>query len=79
MEEKKLKLIWDFKGPDAAKIAEHHVIHLNQFIDRENYPIKITGTENVHEMHSTAFMVVNQSTMIEIRDALKPHRGEWYE
>jgi hypothetical protein len=24
-------------------------------------------------------MVVTQETMIEIRDALRPHRGEWYE
>ncbi|MEY2922072.1 MAG: hypothetical protein RL108_694, partial [Bacteroidota bacterium] len=23
----KIKLIWDFRGPDAAKIAEHHEIH----------------------------------------------------
>lgn len=76
---KKLKLIWDFRGPDAEKIAEHHVIHLNQFIDREQYEIKITGIDKINELHCLAFMVVSQETMIEIRDALKPHRGEWYE
>src|SRR5690606_1132164 len=30
--EKKLKLIWDFFGPDAKKTAEHHEIHLKEFI-----------------------------------------------
>ena len=76
---KKLKLIWDFRGPDAEKIAEHHVIHLNQFIDREQYILKETGIQKINEAHSIAFMVVTQETMIEIRDALRPHRGEWYE
>lgn len=77
--EKKLKLIWDFRGPDATKIAEHHVIHLNEFIERENYILKITGSEVINPMHSIAYIVVTQSSMIEIRDLLKPHRGEWYE
>ena len=27
----KIKLIWDFKGEDAKKIAEHHQIHLKEF------------------------------------------------
>jgi len=76
---RKLKLIWDFKGPDANKIAEHHVIHLNQFIEREQYILKETGFETIHEAHSIAFMIVTQETMIEIRDLLKPHRGEWYD
>jgi len=77
--DKKLKLIWDFRGPDAAKIAEHHVIHLNEYLDAKQIDLKITGSENLNTMHSIAFMVVYQSSMIEIRDALKPHRGEWYE
>ena len=28
-----LKLIWDFKGPDALKIAQHHEIHLKEYIE----------------------------------------------
>ena len=30
-------------------------------------------------MHAIAYMVVPESQMIAIRDALKPHRGEVYE
>ncbi len=79
MMEKKLKLIWDFRGPDAEKTAEHHEIHLKQFIEKENLPLKITGTEFFSEMYSTAYLVVYEKEMISVRDALKPHRGEWHE
>lgn len=76
---KKLKLIWDFHGPDAHKTAEHHEIHLKQFIEREKLPLNITGVEEISDMHSTAFLVVYENDMITVRDALKPHRGEWFE
>lgn len=75
---KKLKLIWDFYGDDATKIAEHHVIHLNEFIEREKLPLKITGSENISTSHATAYIVVFENQMISVRDRLRPHRGEWY-
>ena len=55
---RKLKLIWDFKGPDAHKIAEHHVKHLKEFIAIKNTSLNITGFEQLSDLHSTAFMVV---------------------
>lgn len=73
-----LKLIWDFHGPDAHKIAEHHEIHLKQYIQLKQLPITITGIEDIHELHSLAFLVVNELDMKPIRDALKPHRGQVY-
>lgn len=76
---KKLKLIWDFRGPDAQKTAEHHEIHLKQFIEREKLLLNITGVELVSDMYSVAFLVVYENEMIQVRDALKPHRGEWHE
>ena len=72
---RKLKLIWDFRGPDAHKIAEHHEIHLKQYIQLEKLDISITGIEDINDNHSIAFMVVNESNMPSVRDALKPHRG----
>lgn len=77
--DRKLKLIWDFKGPAAAKTAAHHEKHLKEFIAMENLPLNITGHVDLHDMHSIAFMVVAESQMIAVRDALKPHRGEVYE
>ena len=75
---RKLKLIWDFHGPDAHKIAEHHEIHLRQYIQLEQLDISITGIEDMHDLHSIAFLVVNEADMKPIRDALKPHRGQVY-
>ncbi|WGK93607.1 MULTISPECIES: hypothetical protein [Flavobacterium] len=77
--ERKIKLIWDFRGPTAAKTAEHHEIHLKEFIDIEKLPLKITGFEIRNEMYAIAYMVVTDDYMIAVRDALKPHRGEIYQ
>ncbi|ADY28305.1 MULTISPECIES: hypothetical protein [Cellulophaga] len=75
---KKIKLIWDFRGPAAEKTAEHHEIHLKEFIEAEKLDLNITGFTAVTDMHSIAFLVVNEQEMIAVRDALKPHRGELY-
>lgn len=76
--ERQIKLIWDFRGPDALKTAEHQEIHLKEFIQIEGLPITITGFEKINEFHSIAFMVVNDDLMRKLRDVLKPHRGELY-
>ena len=76
---RKLKLIWDFKGPDAYKIAEHHEKHLKEYIAIKNTNFNITGFEQLNDLHSIAFMVVTDDEMKPIRDALKPHRGTLYE
>lgn len=76
---RKIKLIWDFRGSTSAKTAEHHEIHLKEYIAIQKLPIDITGFEVLDEMYSIAFMVVNEENMIPVRDALKPHRGEVYE
>ncbi len=76
---RQIKLIWDFRGPAAAKTAEHHEIHLKEYIQMENLPITITGFTIIDSMYAIAFMVVTDEYLIPIRDTLKPHRGELYE
>jgi len=76
---RKIKLIWDFRGPAGAKTAEHHEIHLKEFIQAEKLSLSITGFEALNEMHAIAYMVVAEENMIAVRDALKPHRGEVWE
>jgi len=73
---RKLKLIWDFHGSDASKIAQHHEKHIKEYIIIEKLDITITGTETLSDMHTIAFLVVNEDRMKPIRDALKPHRGQ---
>lgn len=77
-EERKIKLIWDFFGPDAKKTAEHHAIHLNDFKKAENdSAILEVGTEELKEEFTIAFLVTRKTEMIRLRDILKPKRGEY--
>ena len=73
---RKIKLIWDFKGPDGLATAKHHCIHLKEFaqIDSLSY-YEVNHTE-LNPMHTIAFIIVDESDMKTFRDALKPHRGE---
>lgn len=76
---RKIKLIWDFRGPAAARTAEHHEKHLKEYIAIEKLPLNNTGFDVISDMHAIAWMVVTDDYMIPVRDALKPHRGEIYE
>lgn len=76
--DRKLKLIWDFKGPDGARTAEHHAIHLKEYIRNNKVSPGIAGSEQVNSEHAIAFLVVHESEMRPVRDALKPHRGQIY-
>ena len=75
---RKLKLIWDFRGHAGLKTAEHHLIHLKEYIQLEELDVTVTGVETLSDMHSLAYLVVDESEMKPIRDALKPHRGQVY-
>ena len=39
----KIKLIWDFRGPDALQIAKHHVIHLEEYTAAHQLENNATG------------------------------------
>ena len=73
---RKIKLIWDFRGPAAQKIAEHHVIHLKEFTAIEKLLSHVIATETISELYTVAYMIVDEKDMVIIRDSLKPHRGE---
>lgn len=76
---RQIKLIWDFRGQASAKTAEHHEIHLKEFLEKENYALKITGFEILNDMYAIAYLVVEEVDMITFRDTLRPHRGEVFE
>ena len=71
-----IKLIWDFKGEVAQTTAEHHVIHLKEYVTIEKLTINLIEQENLSEFHSIAYMIVSEEEMRVLRDILKPHRGE---
>ena len=76
---RKIKLIWDFRGQASAKTAEHHEIHLKEFLEKENYALRITGFEILNDMYAIAYLVVEEADMITFSDTLRPHRGEVFE
>jgi hypothetical protein len=77
--ERQIKLIWDFKGPNALLTAQHHEIHLKDFIKTEQLEDwNITGFQQINEMHTLAFWVIPESEILKFRDILKPHRATLY-
>lgn len=73
---RKIKLIWDFRGPEALEIAKHHVIHLEEFALKDELFFFETNIEPVNELYCIAYITVKEEDMIKYRDALMPHRGE---
>jgi hypothetical protein len=73
---RKIKLIWDFRGPDAKETAKHHTIHLGEFAKMENLAYHEIDIKELNPMLCTAFITVDEADMKTYRDALKPHRGE---
>ena len=73
---RKIKLLWDFRGPDAKETAKHHTIHLKEFAAIENLTVHEIDIQEKNSMLFSAFITVNEKDMKIYRDALKPHRGE---
>lgn len=76
--DRKIKLIWDFRGPSSKKTAEHYVVHLKEYIFNEELKYDIVNYLSINDMHSIVFLVVAEFEMPQVRDDLKPHRGEIY-
>ena len=74
-----VKMIWDFRGPESARIADHHRIHLDDYIRLENLQHCHCGTEKQSEMYHIAYMVVPKEQVPTLRSQLKPHRGQIYQ
>lgn len=78
MQTEKIKLIWDFRGADATKIAEHHALHLEEFAKKEKLTFQTAGSEAHESLSAVAFLIVTREEMPRVRDLLKPHRGELF-
>ena len=74
--DRKIKLIWDFRGLEALEIAKHHCIHLEEYTAKEKLLFFEIATHQISEIYCIAYITVNESDMLTFRDALKPHRGE---
>ena len=75
----RVKLIWDFRGPNAGPIAQPHCINFREFIQAENLEHSFCEVEKQTDMHHIAYMVVPKEHMLDLRERLKPNRGQLYQ
>lgn len=76
---KRIKMIWDFRGPNALKTAQHHEIHLKDYLKTNPLNFQLTGVEEVSPVIAAAYLVVEETEVNTLRKRLKPHRGQYYE
>ena len=73
----KIKLIWDIRSIDAKEAAEHHVKHLNEYIAEKSIENSSAGCTEIFPHYYVAYILTTKNYMIQLRDDLKPNRGEY--
>lgn len=72
---KNVKLIWDFKGIESNKTAEHFHVHLVDFLKNHQILKYTSKVELVNEFHSINFLIIDEAYIALIKNALKPNRA----
>ena len=70
-----VKLVWNFSGEGALKTAQHHLIHLKEYAEREKVKVIEFVTQKQSEFTAIAFMIVVKDLVPPLRESLKPHQG----
>lgn len=73
--ERTIKFIWDYFGPPAVRTAEHHNIHLKEFVEAEKLSIQKTGFEKHTAEHASAYLLLTEKDALQLKDILKPHKA----
>ena len=71
-----IKLVWEFRGQDALGTAEHHIIHLKEFSEREKLSFYESDIEIINDSFVIAFLKVEEPDAQRIYAMVKPDRGE---
>ncbi len=77
MSDERIKLIWDLRSIDAKEVAEHHVKHVNAYIAAKGIEDASADCEEIFPHYYVAYILTSKKYMIQLRDDLKPHRGEY--
>jgi hypothetical protein len=72
----RIKLIWDFRGPNGKRTAIHHEKHLKEFFEIEKKKLFDSGTESLNEMHHITYAIIEKENLHELKKILKPNRGK---
>ena len=70
-----VKLVWNFSGEGSLKTAEHHLIHLKEYCEKEGVEVVKFGTELVNKFSAISYIIVSQSLVTELRENLNPNQG----
>ncbi|MCB0495355.1 MAG: hypothetical protein KDC79_04425 [Cyclobacteriaceae bacterium] len=72
------RFIWDFRGRDGHRTAEHHSEHLNGFAEMHGIPAGsfTKGIVQENEFHTYSFMEVDEQYEQKVIDLLLPQRIE---
>lgn len=71
----KIKFIWDFKGEAGKPTADHHAIHLKDYIEKHQLLDCSSGVEQVSDMHSIAYLIADEKYLEKIKQELRPRRA----
>jgi len=72
----KVRLIWEFRGPNALHTAKHHKIHLEEFMASEKIVFHDISIAEHSDFFIAVFLIVNEQDVTQLRTQLKPHRGQ---
>jgi|TARA_B110000914_G_C15204602_1_gene327784 hypothetical protein len=70
-----IKFIWDFYGPDSNSLAEHHLVHLIDFISLEKILYVNSGVSTESDNYAYSFITLDSSYLEVIKSKLKPHQA----
>ena len=83
MSEQKIRLKWDFRGPEAKQTAKHFLTHLIEFLHKENLSRynkePFQGIEQASTNFYSVFLIIESKELTFFKEHLKPHRAFYEE
>ena len=68
------RFLWDFFGPRAEGTARHFLIHLHEFLKKNDCPEMVTGLRSEAAGHQAVFCVPPPELELAIERSLRPRR-----
>ncbi len=73
---RKIKLIWEFKGIEVLNTAKNHSEDLKDFSITKAINFYEVGVKEINEFSAESYIIVDEKDILIYRDLLKPQRGE---
>ncbi len=68
---KRLNWFGNFLAWMLLKIADHHLVHLNEYIEREDIVVVDRGTELTNEFSAMSFIIIDNSFVEKVTSRFK--------